>query len=187
MPSPSRAFEARQTALLAAAALHGPIVLQPGVDRHVTERTAQEEIRRLAASLAAYVLGTASIRLIPGPVVGEASRNVPSGTHPKEGNTMTQMNTGHKFELSIDARDAAGYPTQPNVTWTIEPAEVAELQVSEDEQTCVVVSGAPGSAVLTVSIETEEGQEALSATHAVDVVPANTATIQLVAGDVVPE
>lgn len=188
MPSSSRVFEARQTALLAAAALHGPVVLQPGVDREVTYRAAQQEIRRIAAGLSAYVLGTASIRLIPGPVVDEGE-DVPSGTPRREGVVMTQMNTSKKFTLSIAAKDAAGFATTPNVTWTIDNPDVAELQVAEDEQTCVVVSGAPGSAVLTVTIEDEnaEGEEPLSVTHAVDVVPAGTATIELVAGDVVDE
>ncbi|MEU4410782.1 hypothetical protein AB0F88_40280 [Streptosporangium sp. NPDC023963] len=188
MSMSGRAFEARQTALLAAAALHGPLVLELGVDREVTERTAQERIRRLADGLAAYVLGTADFRLIPGPVVDEGE-DVPSGTPHREGIDMTQMNTGHKFSLSIAAKDAAGFATTPNVQWTIDDPAVAELQVSEDEQTCVVVSGAPGSAVLTVTIEgeNEEGTEPLSVTHAVDVVPAGTATIELVAGDVVSE
>ncbi|WP_326646699.1 hypothetical protein OG884_18910 [Streptosporangium sp. NBC_01755] len=187
MPLTDRA-QARAAALHAAAVLHGPLTLLPGVDRQVAERAAQESIRRLADGLAAYVLGTTRIHLIPGPVVDEAA-DVPPGTPQREGEVMTQMNTGHKFELSIDARDAAGFPTRPNVTWSIDDPSVAELQVAEDEQTCVVVSGAPGSAVLTVTIEDEtaEGQEPLSVTHAVDVVPAGTATIELVAGEVVDE
>ncbi|WP_436759314.1 hypothetical protein [Streptosporangium sp. V21-05] len=185
MPLTDRAL-ARAAAVHAAALLHGPICLEPGVDRAVTEHVAQAAIRRLADGLAAYVLGTTRIFLTPGPVVDEA-KPVPTGTitH-QEGNTMTQMNTGHQFQLSIDAKDAAGFPTRPNVQWSIDDPAVAELRVSEDEQTCVVVSGAPGSAVLTVTIEDEnsEGQEPLSATHAIDVVPAGTATIELVAGDV---
>ncbi|GAA3039702.1 hypothetical protein [Streptosporangium longisporum] len=187
MPLPDRA-QARAAAIHAAAVLHGPLALLSGVDRAVTERAAQESIRRIADGLAAYVLGTHSLSLIPGPVVDEAT-TVPTGTPHREGITMTQMNTGHQVSLAINAQDAAGFPTTPNVTWTIDNPAVAELRVSEDEQTCTIVSGAPGSATVTVTIEDEhaEGAEPLSVTHAVDVVPAGTATIELVAGPVEAE
>lgn len=188
MPSSSRAFEARTAALAAAATLHGPLRLRPGVDRETTEHEAQLAVRRIADRLAAYLLGTAHLHLIAGPVVDETA-TAPPGAPAYEGVVMTQMNTAKKFELSIAAADAAGFPTTPNVTWAIDNPDVAELQVAEDEQTCVVVSGTPGSAILTVTIEDEnaEGVEPLSVTHAIDVVPAGTATIELVAGEVVDE
>lgn len=185
MPVDDRVFEARAAALQAAAVLHGPLVLLPGVDRAVTEYATQLAIRRLADQLAAYLLGTARLHLIPGPVVDEAE-DVPIGTPThQEDVAMTQLNTGQKFRVTVDTEDAAGYDTAETIEWSIDNGDVATLIVSEDTRSVEVVSGAPGSAVLTASITSLDPP--LSATLAVDVVPAGTATIELVAGDVVDE
>ncbi|WP_326828668.1 hypothetical protein OIE13_22240 [Streptosporangium sp. NBC_01810] len=178
MPLTDRA-QARAAALQAAAVLHGPLTLLPGVDRQVSERAVQESIRRLADGLAAYVFGTTRIHLTHGLVVDEAS-GIPAET--SEGENM-QLNTGQQVTYTADTEDAAGYDTVENIEWSIAPESAATLSVSEDTRSCTVVSGAPGSAVLTARI-TSLG---LEVTEAIDVVPAGTATIKLVAGDVEDE
>ena len=96
-----------------------------------------------------------------------------------------QMNTGQKFSVTADTEDASGFDTPETIAWSIDNADVAVLSVSADTKTCEVVSGAPGSAVLTATVTSLDPP--LSATLAVDVVPAGTATINLVAGDPVSE
>ncbi|MFI6496924.1 hypothetical protein [Nonomuraea typhae] len=96
-----------------------------------------------------------------------------------------QMNTGQKVTVTCDTEDAAGYDTVETIDWSLDNADVATLQVSEDTRTCTVVSGAPGSAVLTATITSMDPP--LSATLAVDVVPAGTATIELVPGEPMDE
>ncbi len=96
---------------------------------------------------------------------------------------MTQLNTGQQFSLVADTEDASGYDTPETVEWSVDNPDVASLTVSEDGKTATIVSGAPGTATVTATLP----NLGLSATHAVDVVPAGTATINLVAGDVVDE
>jgi len=171
---------ARAAALDAAAVLHGPLVLVPGVDRAVTEHAAQVAIRRLADGLAAYVLGTTRIHLTPGLVADEAS-GIPAETLP--GGENMQINTGQQVTYEADTEDAAGYDTVETIEWSVDNGDVAVLRVSEDTRSCTVVSGAPGSAVLTARIPAL----GLEVTEAIDVVPAGTATVKLVAGDVEDE
>ncbi|MEV0584121.1 hypothetical protein [Nonomuraea sp. NPDC050310] len=171
----------RAAALAAAVEMHvalGTHHLQLGVDREETTTEAENAIRVTASKFAAWLAGTARMHLIPGPVVDEAT-----GETIHEGVDPMQMNTGQKFTVECDTEDAAGFDTVESIEWSIDNADVATLQVSEDTRSCTVVSGAPGSAVLTASI----AALGLSATLAVDVVPAGTATIELVAGDVVDE
>lgn len=139
-----------------------------------------DELRRTADVLAAWLGGTTRIRLIPGPITDEGS-DVPTGT-PTEGEIM-QLNTGQKTSYTVDTEDASGYDTTEAIEWSIADEAVATLTVSEDGRSATVVSGAPGSTVLTARVTGLD----LSATEAIDVVPAGTATIRLVAGDVVDE
>ncbi|MFF4417112.1 hypothetical protein ACFYY8_31715 [Streptosporangium sp. NPDC001559] len=183
MPPSDRAFEARQTALAAAVAFHGPVRLLPGVDRATTVAAAELAARRTAATFAAWLLGTTRIHLIRGLVVDEAT-GVPSGTQPnQEGTDMTQLNTGQQVTFTADTEDASGYDTTEQVEWSTNEPTIAVLHVSEDTRSCRVVSGAPGSAVLKASIPSL----GLEVTEAIDVVPAGTATIKLVAGPVEDE
>jgi hypothetical protein len=179
MPLNDRAFEARKTALAAAVALHGPVRLQPGVDREATIAAAELAARRTAEVFAAYLAGTTRIRLTPGPVVDEATG---TPAEPNPGGNM-QLNTGQKVRYTADTEDAAGYDTAETIEWSTSEPTVAVLTVSEDTRSCTVTSGEPGSAVLTARI-TRLG---LEVTEAIDVVPAGTATIKLVAGDVESE
>lgn len=179
MPLNDRAFEARKAALAAAVALHGPILLRLGVDQADTIRDAELTARRTADVFAAYLAGATHLTLTPGPVVDEATGTPAS---PIEGENM-QLNTGQKVVYTADTEDAAGYDTAEQVEWSTDEPTVAVLTVSEDTRSCTVVSGEPGSAVLTARISSL----GLEVTEAIDVVPAGTATIKLVAGDVESE
>ncbi|WP_157253228.1 hypothetical protein [Nonomuraea typhae] len=171
----------RAAALNAAVAVHAAfgLRLHRGVDRDITARQAELAIRRTADVFAAWLAGTSRIRLVPGPVVNEWTGEPVDHIQ----GAIMQMNTGQKCSIVCDTEDAAGYDTVETIEWSLDNPDVATLQVSEDTRTCTVVSGAPGSAVLTASIPAL----GLSATLAVDVVPAGTATIELVPGEVVSE
>lgn len=174
----------RQTALTAALQLHLELglTLQPGVAKEQTVADAELAIRRTADKFLAWLRGTARLRLIVGPVLDEIT-GVPMGTQP-QGEIM-QINTGQQFGVTADTEDAAGFDTPETIAWVIDNADVASITVSADTKTCTVVSGVPGSAVLTATVTSLDPP--LSATLAVDVVPAGTATIELVAGDPVDE
>ena len=94
-----------------------------------------------------------------------------------------------KFQLSADPEDAAGYDVDVPISFTTSDSTVVTLEDitlgdgTADPKSKWVVSGAPGSAVVTVSVPTAEGQPDLTATLAVDVVPGGVATVQLVTGD----
>jgi hypothetical protein len=96
-----------------------------------------------------------------------------------------------KFQLTADPQDAAGYDVDVAIAFTIDNPAVATLaDVMRDDGTADpkskwVVSGAPGSAIVTVSVPTTEGNPDLTATLAVDVVPGGVATVNLVTGDAV--
>lgn len=179
MPPPDRVFEARQTALAAAVTLHGPLRLQPGVPRQDTVTAAELAVRRTAEVFTAWLLGTTRIHLVPGLVVDEAT-GIPA--EPRRGEKM-QLNTGQKVTYTADTEDASGYDTVETIEWSTNEPTVAVLTVSEDTRSCEVVSGVPGSAVLKASIPAL----GLEVTEAIDVVPAGTATIELVAGPVEEE
>jgi hypothetical protein len=132
-----------------------------------------------------WLVGATRLILRVGPAVGEDSdTNWPK--HPASEGEIVQINTGQKFSVAIDTRDAAGYPTDAVVEWSIADETVATVVLDAgDDQKGWVISGAPGSTVLTVRVTDVE--PALEATLAVDVVPAGTATVQINAGPAVPE
>lgn len=173
----------RIAALRSAVDMHANLglTLLPGVDRDITIRQAELAIRRTADVFAAWLAGTKRLHLIPGPAVDETT-GATTGIHITQGD-IVQINTGQKFPINVDTEDAAGYDTTVAIEWSIDNADVATLVVAEDTRSVEVISGAPGSAVLTASIPAL----GLSATLAIDVVPAGTATIELVAGDPVDE
>ncbi|MBB4935986.1 hypothetical protein FHR32_000291 [Streptosporangium album] len=153
----------RMAALEAALKVHGQPV---GLD----------ELRRTADVLAAWLGGTTRLSLAPGPITDEGS------TAQQEG-TIVQITTGQKVSYTADTEDASGFDTVESIEWVTNEPTIITLKVSEDTRSCEVVSGAPGSAVLTARISSL----GLEVTEAIDVVPAGTATIKLVAGDVVSE
>lgn len=132
-----------------------------------------------------WLVGITQVILRIGPAVGEES-DVGWPKHPAQEGEIVQINTGQKFSVAIDTRDAAGYPTDATVEWSIADETVATVVLDAgDDQKGWVISGAPGSTVLTVRVTDVE--PALEATLAVDIVPAGTATVQINAGPAVPE
>lgn len=100
---------------------------------------------------------------------------------------MAQMNTGQKILLDVTTEDAAGFPTDTPVTWTVDDETVATLEpVPDRPQDRWAISGAPGSTVAHAVI-TLEDMTTLEATIALDVVPAGTVLIEIVAGTPEPE
>jgi hypothetical protein len=132
-----------------------------------------------------WLMGVTRLVLRVGPVVGEGS-DVEEPKHPASEGETVQINTGQKFSVTVDTRDAAGFPTDATVEWTIADESVATVTHDDaDDQKGWVVSGAPGSTTLRVRVTDVEPP--LEATLAVDVVPAGTATVEIATGPAVPE
>lgn len=154
--------------------------LAAAVVMHRDEPADADTVRSTADLLAAWLEGTTRLRLTPGPIA-EEDATAPDGAPSSGGNV--QINTGQKITYTVDTEDASGYDTNETIEWSVDNEEVATLTVSEDTHSATVVSGAPGSAVLTASIP----NLGLSASEIIEVVPAGTATITLVPGDVEEE
>lgn len=93
--------------------------------------------------------------------------------------TPVQIHDDEQFTLTVQAKDAKGFDvTDANLSWSVDDSTVATLQVSDDNQSAVVVAGNPGSAVVTLT----DGN--LTVTEAVDVVPGGVALITLAEGTV---
>lgn len=132
-----------------------------------------------------WLVGVTRVIIRTGPVVDETS-GVKEPQHPAPEGATVQINTGEKFSVAIDTRDAAGYPTDATVEWSIADETVATVVLDEgDDQKGWVISGAPGSTVLTVTVT--DAPDLPPATLAIDVVPAGTATVQINTGPAVPE
>lgn len=168
----------RTTALTAAVAFHAAVDdlgLRVGVDGAETVRLDEIAVLNTAETFLAWLRGPASIHLLAGAVLDQTT-GLPTGTL-IEGDSV-QIHDNEQFDLTVDTKDAKGFETQDQVTWSSSDETVAALVVAEDTRTATVVAGTPGSAVITVS------DGALSVTEAVDVVPAGTATIAVVEGPV---
>lgn len=172
----------RVEALNAAFRLHemvGGLRAHAGAERADTVAEAENAIRATADLFAAWLAGTVRLRLTAGPPTDQTT-GAPTGAAIPEGATMAQLHDNETFTVTADTEDAKGYDTAESIEWSIDNADVASLTVSEDTKSVDVIAGAPGSAVLTANIPAL----GLSATLAVDVVPAGTATIELAVGDV---
>jgi hypothetical protein len=168
----------RVAALKVAFGLHeaaGDLRLRCGEDRAVTIARDETAIRDSAEVFLAWLRGTVRIRLYAGSATDQTTGQ-PTGT-PTEG-VPVQIHDNEQFTLTVDTKDAKGFETPDAVTWTSSDETVATITVSDDTRTATIVAGSPGSAVVTVT----DGE--LSATEAVDVVPAGTATISVVEGPV---
>jgi hypothetical protein len=153
----------------------GDIQLHLGVDAGTSAGQGQTAVLTTAETFLAWLRGPATMSLHPGQVIDQIT-HIPTGT-PVVGELM-QIHDNEQFDLTVDTRDAKGFETQDAVAWASSDPAVASLAVSADTRVVTVVAGVPGSAVITVTDGT------LSATEAVDVVPAGTATIALVEGPV---
>jgi hypothetical protein len=112
-------------------------------------------------------------------VVGPVTRQGVPQQHENEEQNTVQIHDDEQFSLTVQATDAKGFPTtDPNLSWSVDNADVLSLVVSEDKQSATVVAGVPGSAVVTLTDGT------LTVTEAVDVVPGGVALITLTEGTV---
>lgn len=181
MLTPEQKLDLRIAALRDAAGTFATTLAEPGTASDSETAAMLERANRFYGWLA----GVTRLIIRVGPAVGEDSDVTWPKRKPAEGEIM-QINTGQKFSVAIDTRDASGYPTDATVEWAIADETVATVVLDDgDDQKGWVISGAPGSTVLTVRVTDVE--PALEATLAVDVVPAGTATVQINAGPAVPE
>lgn len=188
MPTQEQMLDLRIEALRAAVDTYDRSELtkmRVGVDWQETYAKATAVIVNSADRYYGWLVGPSSLLVYRGPVVAKNSDVAVPRQLVEKGETV-QINTGQKFSVELDAKDAAGYETDVDVTWTIDDTTIATVEVDpDDDQKGWVVSGAPGSCVLTVSVNGTDPE--LSATLAVDVVPAGVATIELKTGDPVAE
>lgn len=97
--------------------------------------------------------------------------------------TMTALNTGQKVRLTADPEDAAGFDVDVPVSFTVDDEAVATIvNIEDDPKSVWVVSGAPGSTVVTATVTNLAG-DILTGTLAVDVVPADVAVVNIEAGE----
>jgi hypothetical protein len=154
--------------------------LAAAVTMHRNEPGDADTIRATADLMAAWLGGTTRLRITAGPIT-EEDDTAPLSAPPQGGNV--QLNTGQKVTYTVDTEDASGYDTNETIEWTVDNTDAVTLTVSEDTRSATCVSGAPGTATLTASIPTLS----LSVSELIEVIPAGTATITLVAGDVEEE
>lgn len=99
-----------------------------------------------------------------------------------------QLHDDEKVTFSVAETDAKGFDvpddattTADDVTWTLDNASVGALTVSTDTRSCDFVAGSVGSGILTVA------SGGLSATVAIDVIPAGAVALTVTAGAVTPQ
>lgn len=171
----------RATALHEAVAFHaaiGDLPLKVGVDAAVTIAADETAVRNTAEVFLAWLKGAVSMTLFAGPITNQFS-GMPSGVPTPQGGTV-QLHDNEQFDLTVDTKDAKGFETPDTVTWASADETVATVVVSLDGRTATIVAGNPGSTVITAT----DDAAGLSATEAIDVVPAGTATVSLVEGPV---
>lgn len=171
---------ARAAALSAAVDFHaavGDLGLRLGVSAADTIAADEIAVLDTAERFLLWLRGPAHLTLSAGPVTDQTS-GLPTGTPIHEGVPAVQIHDNEQFDVTVIAEDAKGFATADTVTFVSSDESVFTVVAGADPMTSTVVAGVPGSAVLTVSDGT------LSATLAVDVVPAGAATIALSEGPV---
>lgn len=177
MRDPAQYLTARSEALKAAVDLHRPLFSSAcaGASRDA----AVNAVRDTASDLFAWLAGPTHLTLRPGPITVQ-STGQPSGT-PTTAGDKVQIRDNEEFDLAVTPEDAKNQPVLgETLTWTVDNPDVVSLVVSADTQTCTVVAGLPGSAVITMTDEAA----GVSATEAVDVVAGQVALIQINEGPV---
>jgi hypothetical protein len=134
---------------------------------------ARTEVLGTADVLYRWLTRPVTLTLAAGPAVNQTTGQ-PTTT--PTGVPQMQLHDNEQVDLSVTTADAKGFATADSLTWMSSDESVATVTVSADSKTGTVVAGNPGSAVITVSDGT------LSATEAIDVVPAGTATISIAEG-----
>lgn len=141
-----------------------------------------DDVTVVADRLFAYLGGPLVITLIIGPILDQATGR-PTGNTTK--GSPVQLHDDEKVTFTVAESDAKGAAvaddpttTADDVSWTVDNAGAVALTVSQDTRSCELVAGTVGSAVLTVA------SGSLTATVAVDVIPAGAVALTVTAGDV---
>lgn len=136
---------------------------------------ARAELLDTANALLPWLHGVATMTIRVGPPVAQFSHQ-PTGT--SLGGDPMQLHDNEQVDVSVSTKDAKGFETPDEITWSVDNGDVVSLIGADDgtSKTVTIVAGNPGSAVVTVT------DGVLSATLAVDVVPGGTATIGITEG-----
>lgn len=148
----------------------------------VNERLVADEIVPLATEFYRWIIGPASLSLAMGPIRLQDTQE----TTGRNASAMTQLHDNEEFDIELSAADAKGAAVSDDPTSTTDdpsfvtsdPAVFTYAVDPTNPRKATIVAGLPGSAVGTVSLGS------ITATHAVDVVPAGIATVALAEGTV---
>lgn len=167
----------RMTALMMAVELH-----KASYDNREPTTEQDADVVATAGALFGYLGGPLVMTLIIGPILDQATGR-PTGTTTK--GSPVQLHDDEKVTFTVAESDAKGadVPDDPtsaadDVSWTVDNADAVSLTVSSDTRSAEVVAGTVGSAVLTVTAGS------LTATVAIDVIPAGATALTVTAGDV---
>jgi len=182
----------RVAALKAALSMHasirGDLGLERGEDRKDTFTQDELEIRQTAETFAAWLNGTARIRIVPGPIINQDSGQQRSPL-PFTGANVSQIHDNENTSFTVKTEDGKGFETADAITWALTPDDgtVLTWSPSADGRTINVSAVAPGSVAGTVT-DTQafgpDGVTPLSATFTIDVLVGGTATITVEQGAV---
>lgn len=166
-PGPAVGRSDRETALLAATRLYE----RSFGKGHCCDRDLAD-LLDAADVFYGWLTSPVTLTLTAGPAVDQTTGQ-PTTT--PTGVPQMQLHDNEQVDLTVDTRDAKGFETPADITWTSSDETVVTITGADDgdSKTATAVAGNPGSAVITVS----DGN--LSATVAIDVVPAGTATISI--------
>jgi len=159
----------REQALSHAQAWLGELNPRPSVE------TLLNEAEKFAEFLAGSALAVIEIRV--GLIREQADGSV-ADVQPAEGDPM-QLRDTQQVTYTLAGKDAKGFDVDGEQFMAASSDETV-VTVTQDGDTFTAVAGSPGSAVVTFT----EAVSGLNATEAIDVVPGNLATIDVVAGDV---
>lgn len=147
----------------------------------------QQNINLLSTADACFRFlgGPIVFTLIIGPIVDQSTGR-PTGNVTK--GSPVQLHDNEKVTFSVAESDAKGFDvpddattTADDVSWTVDNASIGALTVSTDTRSCDFVAGSVGSGILTVATG------GLSATVAIDVLPAGAVALTVTAGAVTPQ
>lgn len=139
------------------------------------------EVQALAAQFGALIEGRRLTVTTGALTYKQASADPPRPTPITAGGTV-QIKDSEQFSISVEVDDAKGFVVSGDqITYSASDDTVVSLQPSADGLSCLIVGGAPGSTVVTVSDGT------ISATEAVDVVAGDAATFKITEGAAEPQ
>jgi hypothetical protein len=134
-----------------------------------------------ADSIFNYLGGPIVITLIIGPILDQSTGR-PTGNTTK--GSPVQLHDDEKITFSLAESDAKGFdvPDDPtstvdDATWTLDNPSVGTLNITPDTRSCELVAGSVNSGILTVNAG------GLTATVAVDIIPAGATALTVTAGE----